>query len=80
MHFDMVGMLQTFLTLAAMFCVNTPRYVQYGCLFGIISQPFWYAIAIRSGEIGLLITTTAITLLWLRGIWNFWLKPKEKVV
>lgn len=75
MHLDFIGALQMFLTLAGMWCVNSPTLVKYGCLFGIVSQPFWYMIAIRSGEVGVLVTTTAITLLWFRGLYNFWLKP-----
>lgn len=75
MHLDLIGSLQMILTLAGMWCVNSPKLVKYGCIFGVISQPFWYVIAIRTGEVGVLVTTTAITLLWLKGVWSWWLKP-----
>ena len=75
MPLDLIGALQMLLTLAGMWCVNTPKLVKWGCVFGVISQPFWYLIAIRTGEIGVLVTTTVITILWLKGVWSWWVKP-----
>ncbi len=52
------------------------KYPQWGLIIGLISQPFWLYSAWKSykeaGQIGILITTTIITVVLILGIINYW--------
>jgi hypothetical protein len=55
---------------------------RWGYVFGLISQPFWFWAAIESGQWGIFFLSCFYTFSWIRGIWNFWVKPvkiKESV-
>lgn len=78
MTFDFISFMQVLLTISGMYCINTPKYAKYGCLIGVLAQPFWFITAFRSGEVGVLITTTVITGLWIKGVYEYWIAPKFK--
>ncbi len=53
-----------------------PRVQRWACIFGLLGQPFWLWVAIKSGSWGILILTPFYALSWARGFWNFWVAPR----
>lgn len=41
-----------------------------GCLFGLISQPYWLWIALRADSSAAVVITAAYTLAWIHGAWK----------
>jgi hypothetical protein len=51
---------------------------KYACIFGLISQPFWFYSAIESDQWGICLLSIIYTLVWLIGFKNYWVKPVAK--
>ena len=51
------------------------KWQKWGYIVGLFGQPFWYWTAISLGQWGLFIITSLYTLSWLRGVYNYWIKP-----
>jgi hypothetical protein len=50
---------------------------RWAYIFGLCSQPFWFYSAIESGQWGVFLLSSIYTFSWIRGIWNFWIKPSK---
>lgn len=48
---------------------------KYACIFGLISQPFWFYSAIESDQWGIFFLSIIYTGVWLIGFKNYWVKP-----
>jgi hypothetical protein len=46
---------------------------RWACIFGLLSQPFWFYACWRSGQAGLLLMAVIYTAIWARGLINHWL-------
>jgi hypothetical protein len=49
---------------------------RWGYVCGCLSQPFWFWTAIINEQWGILILSFFYAFSWMRGVWNFWIKPK----
>lgn len=47
---------------------------KYACIFGLISQPFWFYSALQSDQWGIFILSLFYTAIWLIGFRNYWVK------
>lgn len=54
------------------------RLKKYACIFGLISQPFWFYAAIQSNQWGIFILSCIYTGVWLMGFKNYWCKQGVK--
>ncbi len=48
---------------------------KYACIFGLISQPFWFYSAIETNQWGIFLLSIIYTGVWLIGLKNYWVKP-----
>jgi len=55
---------------------SRPSLQKWASVFGLISQPFWYIAAIQTGQWGILILSVFYTIAWMRGFYNYWIKPR----
>ena len=51
-----------------------PRVQRFACIFGLISEPFWYYTTITHHQWGLFAASIVYTFAWGRGFFNNWLK------
>jgi hypothetical protein len=58
------------------FLVNDPRphVRRWGCLVGLLSQPFWIYATYAAHQWGMLALSFFYTAMWLRGIYHQWIK------
>lgn len=54
------------------------RRKKYACIFGLISQPFWFYSAIETNQWGIFLLSIIYTGVWLIGFKNYWVKPVVK--
>jgi len=55
-----------------------PAVRRWGPVFGLCSQPFWLYTASINGQPGVLIMAGVYTVVWMRGVVNFWFRaPAE---
>jgi hypothetical protein len=47
---------------------------KYACIFGLISQPFWFYSAIETNQWGIFLLSIIYTAVWLVGFKNYWVK------
>ena len=47
---------------------------KYACIFGLISQPFWFYSAIETNQWGIFLLSIIYTVVWLIGFKNYWFK------
>jgi hypothetical protein len=47
---------------------------KYACIFGLISQPFWFYSAIETNQWGIFLLSIIYTVVWLIGFKNYWMK------
>lgn len=52
---------------------NNRRARRWSPIIGLIGQPFWFLLAFQQHSGGLLIVSALWTLVYLRGVWAFWL-------
>jgi len=50
-------------------------FLKWGCIFGLLSQPFWFYASLTAQQDGNFIVNIAATAIWLRGLWIFWIAP-----
>lgn len=48
---------------------------RYACVFGLISQPFWFYITWKAGQYGIFSLGFLYLFSWLRGFYVHWAKP-----
>ncbi len=51
---------------------NTRR---WGSVLGVVSQPFWFALAYFTGAWGIGFMSIFYSAAWLKGLYNHWFKP-----
>lgn len=63
--------------IGAIFLVNDhrPELRKWGPIVGLVGQPFWFMATIASEQWGMVAICAVYTLLWMRGIYNSWLRP-----
>lgn len=49
---------------------------KFACLFGLISQPFWFWSAISAEQWGIFMLCCFYTVAWARGVKTNWLEAK----
>ena len=52
------------------------QFQRWACVFGLISQPFWFWSVWRSGQWGVGVVAVVCALAWLKGLWVHWLAPR----
>lgn len=61
----------------AIWLVNSSgRMRKWGCVFGLLGQPFWYISSVNSGQWGIFLITTIYTIAWIRGVYFNWIAKK----
>lgn len=50
---------------------------RWGNVVGLISQPFWFIVAWRTKSFGICILSIAYTIVWIVGIYMWFLKRRE---
>jgi len=63
--------------LAVFFVSKKNKWMRWGFIFGVMSQPAWFYTAIRTQQWGMLLLVIFYTLNWFKGIYNYWIK-KDK--
>ena len=53
-----------------------PRVARWGCVVGMISQPFWFYATIKGHQWGILGASLFYTYAWARGIYYQWILRK----
>lgn len=48
---------------------------KFACIFGLLSQPFWFYATWKAEQWGIFALCFLYLLSWMRGLWNFWIKP-----
>jgi hypothetical protein len=48
---------------------------RWACIFGMLSQPFWFYAAWKAEQWGIFALCTLYTYAWARGLWIHWLNP-----
>ena len=48
---------------------------RWACIFGICAQPFWFYATWKAGQWGIMALTVVYSIGWLRGVWNYWVRP-----
>lgn len=51
------------------------RLKKYACIFGLLSQPFWFYAALQTNQWGMFLLSIIYTGVWLIGFRNYWIKP-----
>lgn len=69
------GMILVF-CMTSIFLVNDPRphVSRYGCVFGLISEPFWFYTCAYHHQWGLFAAAFIYTISWARGFYNQWIR------
>lgn len=64
--------------LVAVFCSQdpNPRVRRFACIAGTCGQPFWWYATLHAAQWGMFVLTLAYTVMWLRGVWNFWIRRR----
>lgn len=52
-----------------------PDVRRFGCICGLIAQPFWYYETWTNGQWGIFASSFFYTYSWARGFYNQWLLP-----
>ncbi len=52
---------------------------RWGCVFGLLGQPWWLFSSWRAGQWELLAIAALLTLAWLRGLWVHWLAQRPQM-
>lgn len=54
---------------------DDPKVSKWACVFGLIGQPAWFALAIMGNSYGLLVVSVMYAQAWWKGFNRLWLKP-----
>lgn len=54
---------------------KTRNVQRWACLFGLAAQPFWFYATWKAEQWGIMALTVVYSIGWLRGIWNYWVRP-----
>lgn len=56
--------------------VNDPRpqVRRWGCVFGLLGQPFWFYSAYSAAQWGIFAVCLLYTFAWARGFWTQWVR------
>jgi nicotinamide riboside transporter PnuC len=54
------------------------QWKRWGYILGLCGQPFWFYLTITTNQWGMFILTLFYTYSWIQGIYNYWIKIKEK--
>jgi hypothetical protein len=66
-----------FTGLVAIYLVNSDnKYQKFGCIFGTAGQPAWIYTGVHNEQYIMLPLYIAYTVLWLKGVYAFWIKPR----
>ncbi|WP_291518714.1 hypothetical protein [Acidovorax sp.] len=50
---------------------------RWACIFGLISQPFWFYATWQAEQWGMFALSALYALAWMKGLWVHWLGPKQ---
>lgn len=50
------------------------KYRKYSCIFGLISQIFWFIDSIVSSNYGIFIVSCFMTFIWSYSFYRYWIK------
>jgi hypothetical protein len=50
---------------------------RFGYILGLLSQPFWFYVAVRNGQWGIFIVSIFYTYTWAQGVWFHLVKPER---
>lgn len=53
---------------------KNPLYRKYSSIFGLLSQPFWFYIAIAMQQFGVFIVCVLYCIAWIKGFYNNWIR------
>lgn len=53
------------------------EWMRWGYIVGMLGQPFWFIMEIRTEQYGLLALTVFYTYSWGKGIYNYWIKDSD---
>lgn len=76
MSIDQIG-IAVFGVAAVFLSQETRRDLQrWACVFGLIGQVFWFYCSFKAEQWGIFTLCFFYTFSWLRGFWNFWIRPQ----
>jgi len=55
---------------------NREDWKKYGCIFGILAQPFWFHTTYVNEQWGIFALSFIYAAVWLIGFYNYWIKPR----
>lgn len=53
-----------------------PQWQRFACLFGLVAQPAWFYTAWTHEQWAIVAPAFVYTAGWMRGVYNFWLRPR----
>lgn len=74
MSFDQIGVALFGVTAVALSQMG-PKWHRYACIFGLLSQPFWFYATWTAGQWGIFALCFLYTFAWLNGFYRYWVKP-----
>ena len=63
----------TVLSIAAVWCSQTEEYRRYACLFGLVAQPFWFYMAVYTGQWSIACLCFVYGYCWFIGLKEHWI-------
>lgn len=54
------------------------RRQRWGCVVGLVSQPFWFYSVWHSGDWGIGVGCALYTAIWVQGTWRCWIAPRRE--
>ena len=65
--------------LVAIYLTNTNgKWRNHACLVGILGQPAWIYLGWHSEQYIMLLLYGAYTVMWMKGVYTFWIAPNFK--
>ncbi|OPY16061.1 MAG: hypothetical protein A4E69_00330 [Syntrophus sp. PtaB.Bin138] len=62
---------------AVWFVGRKERWMRYGYILGLCSQPFWLWTSIQHEQWGIALLSLWYAYSWGQGIWNYWFKAER---
>lgn len=53
------------------------KYQKYACIFGLLSQPFWFYATYKAEQWGIFILCFFYAVVWIIGFKNYWIKAER---
>lgn len=72
---DQIGIMFTGAVAIYLTQSSNSKWRRCACLFGMAGQPFWYWAAYSAHQYGILAISTLYTFSWMKGVWQYWVKP-----